>query len=139
MVHSCGFPKFEVLCYSQNTVKARSHDPILRIRFLVPKIGSRRSDGPISRFRFCGENVGKSFVVCSHDPIFRTNKESSIWCQNDQRDIMQNLSAPFIFQEECFHPFFQNYGSVYRKVIFNVFTRSDFRNEQKSDSQERIV
>ena len=36
---------------------------------------NRRSDSPISRFRFCGENVGSSFV-CSHDPIFRTNKES---------------------------------------------------------------
>ena len=48
---------------------------------MVPKIGSRRSDGPISRFGFCGENVGRSFVVCSHDPIFRTNKESSIWRQ----------------------------------------------------------
>ena len=67
----------------------RLHDPILRIRFLVPKIGSKRSDGPISRFRFCGENVGRSFVVCSHDPIFRTDKESSIWLQNDHRDIMQ--------------------------------------------------
>ena len=65
------------------SVKARSHDPFLRIRFLVPKIGSRRSDGPISRFRLCGENVGRSFVVCSHDPFFRTNKESSIWRQND--------------------------------------------------------
>ena len=85
---------------SQN-LKARSHDPILRIRFLVPKIGSRRSDGPISRFCFCGENVGRPFVVCSHDPIFRTNKESSIWRQTEHRDIMQNLSAPFIFQEEC--------------------------------------
>ena len=69
-------------------LKARLHDLILRIRFLVPKIGSRRSDGPISRFRFCGENVGRSFVVCSRDPIFRTDKESSIWRQNDQRDIM---------------------------------------------------
>ena len=49
-------------------LKARSHDPFLRIRFLVPKTGSRRSYGPISRFRFCGENVGRSFVVCSHDP-----------------------------------------------------------------------
>ena len=56
---------------------------------------------PISRFRFCGENVARLFVVCSHDPIFRTNKESSIWGQNDHMDIMQNLSAPFIFQEEC--------------------------------------
>ena len=84
-----------------NCFKARSHDPILRIRFLVPKIGSRRSDGPISRFRFCGEIVGKSLVVCSHAPIFRTDKESSIWRQNDHRDIMQNLSMPFIFQKEC--------------------------------------
>ena len=39
--------------------------------------------------------------MCSHDRIFITNKESSIWRQNDHRDIMQNLSAPFIFQEEC--------------------------------------
>ena len=59
-------------------------DPILG-----SKIGSKRSDGPISRFCFCGENVGRSFVVCSHNPIFRTNKESSIWLQNDHRDIMQ--------------------------------------------------
>ena len=81
--------------------KARSHDPILKIRFLVPKTESRRSDSPISRFRFCCENVERSFAVCSHDPTFRTNKESSIWLQNDHRDIMQNFSAPFIFQEEC--------------------------------------
>ena len=46
-------------CESQFPLKARSHDLILRIRFLGPKIGSRRSDGPISRFRFCGENVGR--------------------------------------------------------------------------------
>ena len=64
-------------------LKARSHDPFLRIQFLVLKTGSRRSDGRISRFRFCGENVGRSFAVCSHDPFFRTNKESSIWLQND--------------------------------------------------------
>ena len=53
-------------------LQARSHDPFLRIRFLVPKTASRRSDGPISRFRFCGENVRRSFAVCSHDPFFRT-------------------------------------------------------------------
>ena len=40
--------------------------------------------------------------MCSHDhPIFRTNKESSVWRQNDHRDIMQNLSTAFIFKEEC--------------------------------------
>ena len=64
-------------------LKARSHDPFLRIRFLVPKTGSGRSYSPISRFCFCGENVGRSFVMCSHDPFFSTNKESSIWRQND--------------------------------------------------------
>ena len=68
---------------------------------MVSKIGSRRSDGPISRLHFCGENVGRSFVVCSHYPIFGTNKESLIWRQNDHRDSIQNLSAPLIFQEDC--------------------------------------
>ena len=118
-------------------IKARTHDPTLRIRLFSPRIGSRRSDGPISSFRFCSENVGRSFVVCSHSPIFRTRKESSTWLQNDHRDIMQNLSAPFIFQEDraCSISirFFRNYGSVRRKVIFNVLTRSDFRNQQKLD------
>ena len=57
-------------------IKARSHDPFLGIRFLVPKTGSRR------------ENVGRSFVVCSHDPFFRTNKESSIWRQNDHEKFV---------------------------------------------------
>ena len=74
---------------------------MLRIRFLVPKIESRLSDDPISRFRFCGENVGRSFVVFSQDPNFRTNKESSIWRRNDRRDVRQNLSARFIFQGKC--------------------------------------
>ena len=82
--------------------EARSHDPILRIRFLVPKTGSRRSDGPISRFCFCGENVGRSFAVYSHDPIFRT--ESSVWHQNNHRDIVQNLSVPFIFSFRVLFP-----------------------------------
>ena len=40
-------------------LKTRLHDPFLRIRFLVPKTGSRHSDGQISRFHFCGENVGR--------------------------------------------------------------------------------
>ena len=74
--------------------------------------------------------------MCSHDPNFRTNKESAIWRQNDHRDIMQNLLMPFIFKKVSDEnracsvsiPFFQNYGSVCQKVIFNVFTRSDFRN-----------
>ena len=72
-------------------LKAHSHDPFLRIRFLVPKLGSRHSDGPISRFHFCGENVGRSFVVCSQDPFFRTNKESSIWHQSDHAKFVSTF------------------------------------------------
>ena len=43
------------------------------------------------------ENVGRSFVVCSHDSFFRTNKN----LQFGAKTIMQNLSVPFIFQGEC--------------------------------------
>ena len=50
---------------------------------MVLKTGSKRSDSLISRFCFCGKNVRRSFVVCSHNLFFRTNKESSIWFQND--------------------------------------------------------
>ena len=53
----------QILVYIMTgTIKAHSHDPILRIRFWVTKIGSRCSDGPISRFRFCGENIGSVFT-----------------------------------------------------------------------------
>ena len=76
-------------------IRAHSHDPILRIRFLVPKIGSRRSDGPISRFHFCGENVRRSFVVYSHDPNFGTNKESSIWRQKEHRGCHAKFVGAF--------------------------------------------
>ena len=89
------------VCHKSFDIKALSHDPshepFHKIQFLVPKTGSRRLDGPISRFRFCGENVGRSFVVCSHDLFFRTDKESSIWRQT----IMQNLSVPFFYQGQC--------------------------------------
>ena len=64
------------------TLKARSHDPFLRIRFFVQTVRFQR------RFRFCGENVGTSFVVSSHDPFFRTDKESSIWRQNDHAEFV---------------------------------------------------
>ena len=138
---------------------------------MFPKIRSRRSDGPISKFRICGENVGRSFVVCSHDPIFKTNKESSIWRRNDHRirfsELTKNLQfgpktvtershhaktltitkrshhAKFVgtmkIKHVLFPSVFQNYGSMCQKVIFNVFRRSDFRNQQKSNPQKRIV
>ena len=56
--------------------------PFRRCNFKDPILGSenwkqafRRSDFKVP---FCGKNVGRPFVVCSHGRIFRTNKESSI-------------------------------------------------------------
>ena len=57
---------------------------------MVPKIGSRRSDGPISRFRFCGENVGRSFVVIRFSELTK----------NLQFGAETITAASFIFQEE---------------------------------------
>ena len=73
--------------------------------------------------------------MCSHDPFFRTNKESSI-------GQMQNLSVPFIFQGECRmkieHVLFP---SVFFKIKDPFDGRSFlmcshdpfFRSQQKSD------
>ena len=85
-INSQSFSQSESSNFSQCVITIRKVSCLkasLRIRFLVSKTGSRRSDGPISRFRFCGENVGRSFVLCSHDPFFRTKKESSICHQNN--------------------------------------------------------
>ena len=112
------------------SLKAHSHDPFSRIRFLVPKIGSRRSDGPISRLSFCGENVRRSFVVYSHDPFFRTNKQSSIWRQNDHTNFVGAFHLSRRVSDEnraCFyfHPFFFSKLWIH-VIIFDVFTRSVF-------------
>ena len=74
-------------------LKVLSHDPFLRIRFLVQKLEAGVQTVLFQGSVFVVRNVRRSFVVCSHDPFFRTNKESSIWRQT----IMQNLSVPFIF------------------------------------------
>ena len=112
---------------------------VLRIQFLAPKPGSRRSGGPIARFRFCGESVARSFVVCSHDSFFKTNKESSIWRQNDHAKFVGAFHLSRRVSDEnraCSISirFFQNYEAIWWKIIFNVFTRSVFRNQQKSES-----
>ena len=76
-------------------IKTRSHEPISRIRLLVPKIEHRRSD----------------FKV----PF---------------------LLAPFIFQEKACSIFICLFFKTMNpcgKVIFTVFTRFDFQNQQNSD------
>ena len=64
-----------------STLKARSHDQVLRIQFFVP---------------FCGENVGRSFVVCSHHRFSELTKNF----QFGAKMVMRNLSVPYIFQRE---------------------------------------
>ena len=59
-------------------VKSRSHDPVSRIRLLVPKIGRRRSDGPISKFRFCWRLLSFKKGVCSIFICFSQNY-GSVW------------------------------------------------------------
>ena len=89
--------------------------PVHTIRFLVPKIGSSLWDGLISRFRFCGENVGRSFVVCSRDPIFRSNRKFSVWsktitgisCKICQRLSSFKKSIGWKYSIFYFHPFFK--------------------------------
>ena len=63
-----------------STLKARSDDQVLRIQF----------------FGFCGENVGRSFVVCSHHRFSELTKN----LQFGTKMIMRNLSVLFIFQRE---------------------------------------
>ena len=61
VTHGMGIAVIVKMFLTSSSARAHSHNPISRFRFLVPKIGNRRSDGPSSRFRFCncGENVGR--------------------------------------------------------------------------------
>ena len=68
---------------------------------MVPKIGSRCSDGPISRFRFCGENVVRSFGCVQTIRFSEPTKNLHFSAKTITGDIMQNFSAPFILQDEC--------------------------------------
>ena len=66
---------------------------------------------------FCGENVRRSFVVYSHDPFFRTNKQTSIWHQNDHTNFVGAFHLSKRVSDEntacsIFILLFQNYGSV---------------------------
>ena len=66
-----------------HSFKARSHDPIWRIRILVPKIGGRCSYGMISSFQFClrllsfKKSVGWKLSMF-HFHLFPQNYESVI-------------------------------------------------------------
>ena len=73
----------------------------LRIRFLVPKSWKqafRRSDFKVPFLWWECRKVICSVFTRSH---FQDEQRIFNLAPSDHRDIMQNLSAPFIFQEEC--------------------------------------
>ena len=93
--------------------------PFTRSVFKDPIFGSKKLEAGVQTVQFqgslfCGENVGRSFEVCSHDPFFRTNNESSIWRQNDHAKIVGAFDLSRRVSDEkrsgmfYFHPFFQN-------------------------------
>ena len=102
---------------------------------MVLKTGSKRSDSLISMFCFCGKNVRRPFVVCSHYLFFRTNKESSIWCQNDYAKFVCAFHVPGRVSDEnraCSIPsIFLKLRICLMEGHFNMFTKSVFRNQQK--------
>ena len=70
------------------SLKARSHDPIL---------GSENWTQVFRQFNFNVEmTVMQHAVICC-----QSHPQSSILQKKDDKDIIENLSPPFIFQEEC--------------------------------------
>ena len=73
-------------------LKARSHDPISRIRFLVPKIGSRRSDVLFQGTVFVVRMSEGHFSVCVHKIRFQN------WQKNLQFGVktITGISCKFV-------------------------------------------
>ena len=79
-----------------STLKARSHDQVLRIKFFGSKNWKKALGRSDFKVPFCGENVGRSFVGCSNHRFSELTKN----LQFRAKMIMRNLSVPFIFQRE---------------------------------------
>ena len=75
--------------------------------------------------------------MCSRDPFSGTNKESSIWRQNDHAKFVGAFHLSRRVWDEKDHVLFSSVFSKLRIRLmeghFDVFTRSVFRNQQKSD------
>ena len=127
--------------------------PIHTIRLKDPALGSESLEAGVQTVRFqgsiCVVRMSEGHLYCVHTirfPELTKNLQfgaktiTGISCIICRRLSSFNKSVGWKQSMFYFHPFlFQNYGSVCWKVIFNVFTRSDFRNQQKSDPKKRIV
>ena len=79
-----------------STLKALSDDQVLRIQFFGSKNWKQALGRSDLKVPFCGENVGRSFVVCSHHRFSELTKNLKFGAKM----IMRNLSVLFIFQRE---------------------------------------
>ena len=79
-------------------------------------------------------------MVCSHDPFFSADKESSIWCQNDHarfvgvfhlsRRVSDENRACFISTRFFIHvPFF---GTKKNRILKNGSCEQDLTNNWES-------
>ena len=73
------------------TLKARSHDQALRIQFFGSKNWKKALGRSDFKVPFCVENVGRSFIVCSHHRFSELTKN----LQFGAKMIMRNLSVSF--------------------------------------------
>ena len=79
-----------------STLKARSDDQVLRIQFFGSKNWEQALGRTDFKVPFCGDNVKRSLVVCSHHRFSELTKN----LQFGAKMIMRNLSVLFIFQTE---------------------------------------
>ena len=78
-------------------IKARSHDPLLRIQFLFQKLEAGVQTVRFQRSVFV-VRMSEGHLQCVHTIRF---SELTRNLQFGAKTIMQNLSVPFIFQGEC--------------------------------------
>ena len=99
-----------------STLKARSDDQVLTIQFFGSKNWKQALGRPDFKVPFCGANVGRSFVVCSHHRFSELRKN----LQFGAKMIMRNLSVLFIFQRE--------YRMKIEQILFpSVFSKLQIR------------
>ena len=78
-----------------STLKALSDDQVLRIQFFGSENWKQTLGRSDVKVPFCGENVGRSFVVRSHNRFSELTKN----LQFGAKTIMRNLSVLSIFQK----------------------------------------
>ena len=89
--------------------------------------------GPFTRSDFKDPILGsKNWTQALRRSDFKVPFLSASFILQEYRMKIEHIPFPSVF-------FLQNYGSVCQKVIFGMFTRSDYRSEQKSYPSNRKI